>query len=360
MKPFYRYVLLAIGAIWASIGASAQVAVEATIDSISILVGQQTNLRVAVTAPKGAQVVWPALKPSQYIVPGVEVLDVAAGDTAQTDGGKVSISRIFTLTSFDEKLYPIPGIKVKVNGKVYAANQLALKVMTIDVDTLHPNQFFPPKSVQDNPFEWSEWSTIFWLGVLVLLLCVATAYLYVRLRDNKPILAQIRIVKRVPPHQRALTAMEKIKADHLVQSEDQKAYYTQLTNTLRQYIYERFGFNAMEMTSSEIIDRLRQAGDQTMIDELRELFLTADLVKFAKYSTLINENDLNLVNAINFIDQTKQDNVPTEERIEPQLTEQDKRTNAMRRAIKWMIAGALVLTALMLGYIVYNVIQLIS
>ena len=35
------------------------------------------------------------------------------------------------------------------------------------------------------------------------------------------------------------------------------------------------------------------------------LFQTADLVKFAKYNTLINENDANLVNAIEFINQTK-------------------------------------------------------
>lgn len=35
--------------------------------------------------------------------------------------------------------------------------------------------------------------------------------------------------------------------------------------------------------------------------------MTADLVKFAKYSTLINENDMNLVNAIEFINQTKQE-----------------------------------------------------
>lgn len=84
------------------------------------------------------------------------------------------------------------------------------------------------------------------------------------------------------------------------------------------YIQERFNFNAMEMTSDQIIEHLQQVGDQKMIDELRELFQTADLVKFAKYSTLLNENDLNLVNAVNFIDQTKQEGQNVEERIVPQ------------------------------------------
>ena len=104
----------------------------------------------------------------------------------------------------------------------------------------------------------------------------------------------------------------------MVSAEDSKAYYTRLTDTLRKYIEERYGFNAMEMTSSEIIEKLTATQDEKALSELRHLFLTADLVKFAKYSTLINENDMNLVNAIAFIDQTKLENVPVEETIKPQ------------------------------------------
>ena len=112
------------------------------------------------------------------------------------------------------------------------------------------------------------------------------------------------------------------------------------------------------MTSSEIIDRLQQNGDKRMIDELRELFQTADLVKFAKYSTLMNENDLNLVNAVNFIDQTKLEGQPTEERIVPKLSEQDQRTRKNRITIKVCIYGIGLFTAVLLIYIIYNVIML--
>ncbi len=47
-------------------------------------------------------------------------------------------------------------------------------------------------------------------------------------------------------------------------------------------------------------------------------------MKFAKYETLVNENDANLVNAINFIDQTKTDEKPTEEKVVPQLTDEEQ------------------------------------
>ena len=293
-------------------------------------------------------------------MPGVEIVDVTNADTSALDNDMVKVVRKLTLTSFDNKLYPIPGMKVKVNGKQYAANTLALKVLTVDVDTVHPNQFYPPKDVQDNPFMWSDWSGVIAVGVLLWLLVVAMIYLLVRLKQNKPIITHIRIVKRVPAHQKALNAIDKIKADHMQTSEDQKTYYTQLTDTLRQYIQERFGFSAKEMTSSEIIDRLQSNGDKTMIDELRELFTTADLVKFAKHSTLINENDMNLVNAINFIDQTKVEGQPTEERIVPQLSENEQKQRSVRITIKGLLYGLAVMIVLAVAYVAYNLYSLLN
>jgi hypothetical protein len=126
---------------------------------------------------------------------------------------------------------------------------------------------------------------------------------------------------------------------------------------LRRYIEERFGFNAMEMTSSEIIYRLREKSDQKMIDELTELFMTADLVKFAKYETLINENDLNLVNAVNFINETKQEGETTEERIVPKLSEDDKKSMKNRITIKtllWIIGVTVLCLFAYIIYIIYT------
>ena len=316
-----------------------RVYVKAAIDSIAIFIGQQVNLTVDVTADRGAKIAYPTFERAQFITPGVEVLRTSDADTSLIDNGMMTVSKTFTLTSFDEKLYAIPGMKVSVDGKVYAANQLALKVLPVEVDTLHLDKFFPPKDVQDNPFDWSEWSGVFWM-------C---------LKQNKPVMVRIRVIKKVLPHQKAMTVIERLRKEKMNSSENQKEYYTQLTDALRQYIKERFGFNAMEMTSTEILDRLRENGDQSMLDELKELFYTADLVKFAKYSTLLNEYDMNLVNAINFIDQTKIENLPTEEKIVPKLSENDIKTRQNRIVIKTLIAIASVLVVAMICFVVYRV-----
>ncbi len=353
MRQFILYLLVCL-----PVPLLAQVDVEARIDSLEMLIGEQVHVTVTATVPQQSKVTMPEFKPRQNIVPGVEVLATNEGTTAETSDGRQTVSRIYTLTSFDGKLYYLPPFRVKVNGKTYTTKNLALKVMEVEVDTTKLDKFFGPKDVQDNPFSWSEWALPFWLSVFSLLLMAAIYYLSLRLRDNRPIIKSLRIVKRLLPHQKAMEMIAQIKADRMVASDDPKAYYTKLTDTLRKYIEERYHFSAMEMTSSEIIERLTTTGDQTMIDELRQLFVTADLVKFAKYSTLINENDANLVNAIAFIDQTKQETAVAEEVKKPELTEADQRSLKTRRLLKAIIGVLAVVCVAILADAVYHVLLL--
>lgn len=338
---------------------SAQVSVEARIDSIEMFVGQQVHVTLSAVAKENSKVEFPQFKPTQYITPGVEVLDCKEQESLQRDNGFVERAIVYTLTSFDDTLYYLPPLTVKIDGKPYQSKSLALKVLTIEVDTTNVEQFFGPKDVQDNPFQWSDWSLPFWLSVLLLVLLAVCYYFYLRLRDNKPIITHIRIVKRLLPHQKALKEIEQIKAEKMVTSENSKEYYTKLTDTLRKYMEERYGFNAMEMTSSEIIEHLMATQDQKALDELRHLFTTADLVKFAKYSTLINENDMNLVNAIEFINQTKLENVPVEETVKPELSEEDQRSQKARRVLKTLIAVIGVVSVVLFVYVVYTLYLLL-
>ena len=83
-------------------------------------------------------------------------------------------------------------------------------------------------------------------------------------------------------------------------------------------------------------------------------------MKFAKYSTLINENDMNLVNAIEFINQTKLENMPAEEVVRPQLTTEQVRTVKTRRVLRvavWLLAAA---CAAILVYVVYAMYRLMA
>lgn len=337
----------------------AQVSVESSLDSMMIRIGQQTNLYVKVNAPQGTSIQFPNLNQGQYLTPGVEIVETKGPTLEELDNGFVQHTKVYTLTAFDEHLYTIPGIKVRANGKEYASNVLGLKVITVDVDTLHPNKMFPPKGAQDNPFSWQEWLPLFFFSLLLIFLVLLTLYLINRLQNDKPVITPFIKKKKELPHQKALRVIASIKQDKLTASDNSKEYYTKLTDTLRQYIEERFGFNAREMTSREIIQALQQSGNEEMLHELTNIFTTADLVKFAKHTTFINENDLNLVNAVQYIDKTKTDKLPTEEKVEvkPDMTLQTQRKK------RWRLIAAIVITGILcvatLAYILFTAMDLL-
>lgn len=356
-----KFLILTWIFIASSLSLSAQVSVEATIDSIEMFIGQQVHVTLKTTTLEKANVVFPILKPRQALTPGVEVVGATDLGSESIDNGMVVRQRKYTITSFDGNLYYLPPFSVKVDGKIYKSKSLALKVLEVDVDTANIEKFYGPQDVQDNPFQWSDWSSIFWSSVLMFLLTAIGSYLYIRLRQGKPVVTpKLKLVHRLLPHQKAMKEIEQIKADGMSNTENPKEYYTKLTDTLRKYIQERYGFNAMEMTSSEIIQHLMQTNDTKALDELTTLFRTADLVKFAKYSTMINENDMNLVSAIEFINSTKIENQPVEQVIKPQLSEEDKQTVKTRRTLKTIIWSITIASIALLVYVIYGVYQLMQ
>ena len=356
MKNIKRHIYLAICCLLAFVSAKAQVTVDAKLDSAGIFIGQRIGLTLEVSADADKEVELPKWDSLQQVVPGIEfVMEEKVDTTFLNDNKRVLLSCRYYFTSFDSALYRIPEMEVKVDGKVYKSNALALKVLTFEIDTLHTDSIFGMKAELAPPFDWAEWRVVIYFLVLALLVVGLLGYVIYRLKNNKPIFHRIHNKKRVAPHKVAMQKIEQIKEEKIWQSEDSKEYYTQLTDTLRNYIKERYGFNALEMTSFEIIQRLQEVNDDAAIAELRELFQTADLVKFAKYSTLINENDRNLVSAIEYINQTKIEEPEQKPEPEVVIVEEEHSKKTKRVLIGSIIAVGIVLLAVLafIGYRIY-------
>ena len=352
--------LAVIGLLWMGMpqANAQQVTVDAKIDSLQMLIGEQTKVTLEVSLDANQKLQLPVVLDT--LVRGVEVLDIAKPDTQMLNEGKrMLIEQQYTITSFDSALYYLPPFEVLVNDQPYRSKALALKVYSMPVDTLHPDQFFGPKTIREVPITWEDISTIFWLTLLMVALSGLGYYLYKRLKDNKPIIRKVKVESKLPPHTQALQDIERIKSDKHLRMTDPKAYYTELTDVLRTYMAERFGFNAMEMTSSEIIDKLLETNDRDSIRELKFLFETADLVKFAKHSPLMNENDMNLVNAVEFINHTKVEPDPNAKPEPTEITIEEKRSKQGRMALLGsliVIGIAIVIILFLVSKGIYNLI----
>ena len=282
----------------------AQVFVEAHTDTASILIGEQIQMRAKCTVNAGQKVKFPSYSPQQQIVQGIEVVSNGSIDTLVLNNGKrLELTRRYTITSFDSAMYQIPPFKVEVDGKTFASrNSVRLKVSTVAVDLQHPEKFNGPHAVVEQPFEWS------WTMWLCALLCVAmlaaVVALAVRLTDPKLITRRVIINPPTPAHITAINNIEQIKRKP---ADDVKLYYMELTEALRSYIEKRFGFNAKEMTTNEIVRHLYETNNEEAMTELKSVLETADLVKFAKHKTTLTEQDQSLMSAMSYVQTTKQE-----------------------------------------------------
>ena len=355
MKHTLLYIVLLI--LLAMPRANAQVTVDASIDSLQLLIGEQAKIKLQVSMNANQKLQLPLLRDT--LVTGVEILDIAKPDTQLLNENKRwLISQEYTITSFDSALYYLPPFEVLVDNQAYRSKALALKVYSIPVDTLHPDQFFGPKDICEVPIIWEDVAPLVYSAVIMLILGALAVFFVIRFRDNKPIIKIIKVEPKLPPHQVAMKKIEEIKADKQIQREDPKLYYTELTEAIRTYIKERFGFNAMEMTSSEIINRLLEEKDPQSISDLKLLFETADLVKFAKHAPMMNENDMNLVNAIDFINQTKVEEDPNAKKEPTEIRVEEKRSKQGRIALMCSIAVAGIGALICLYMVVRHIIDL--
>ena len=142
------------------------------------------------------------------------------------------------------------------------------------------------------------------------------AFLIYRLVKKKSLVPFKKEEPYLPPHIRAINRLNEIKLNKLWQSGKVKEYHSEVTETLRIYIEERFGIGAMEMTSGEILSDLKKYSDADIAcDNLKQILIMADFVKFAKYNPLPDENELSMMNAYLFVNNTKIEEV-TEEKEE--------------------------------------------
>ncbi len=322
--------------------ANAQVNVSMHLHGADILIGQQTELEAKVTASTGQPVFFPEYQHG-YLTASIEVLERSMID-AVIEEKRVHYSRRYTITAFDSALYFLPQMTFEVDGKEYStSNDIGLKVSTVPIDTLTLDQPRPLKGVINVVYEYNWW--YFAAGCALLFMVFLIFYVDKKLTHLKPLKRRRVIIPPPLPHKVAIKEMAALSHKEFAADEAaHQAYYDRLTDILRTYIEARFGINAREMTSDEIISALLAVCDQEAYDEMRRLFLTADLVKFAKHRASLDEDSQNLLKAVDFVQHTKIENPEAERPRVEELLLSDKKQLAYKRALQAVLLFLIIFT----------------
>ena len=325
MKSIYGILLksfIAVAALFTALPVLAgDAVVRARMDSASIWMGEQTRIHLELVQDKDKMISMPVLRDT--LTTGVEILSVSEPDTVSLGNDRIQINQDILVTSFDSGFYYIPPFRYIINNDTFSTETLSLKVIPVEVDTTQAA--LDIKDVQAPPFVLLDYisdTALTIIGIIILLALIIIGYFYYRKR-KKPAEEVFSLEDLLPPHERALKALETLKENKLWQNGQEKEYYTQLTDILREYIDDRFHINAMEMTSSQILSVLRSNKETKAVDnQLKQILEMADFVKFAKMRPLPDDNEASMRDAISFVEETK----AVEEVVAEDQKEKDKRS----------------------------------
>lgn len=268
--------------------AAAQVAtLKATSDSTTLIMGDVVgvNLQVVTNADDGTLVDMPEKKKDYY---GLEMVGCHT-DTIALPNGRKQIDYRFQFQAFyPVELLTLPPFRYAANGDTAQSDILTFKVLPVQLSpelgnievpdslTIHPDA--GPVAI---PSRWYDYIPGWTLWALLALAAVALAVvLYILFKKKAVSLFPQR--KPIPPYELAVERLNNLKVRRLLDQGQVKQYYTELIDILRNYLEGRFGINAMEMPSKQILRKIRENKEiRLSANQMEQVLQLADFVKFA-------------------------------------------------------------------------------
>lgn len=268
-----------------------------------IVIGEQATLSFELTQDRAERVSCPVF--SDTITGGVELVETFKPDTIEIGDGRIQVKLDYMVTAFDSGFYFIPAQKFMTVDDSVSSKPLGLVVETVEI-TDEMADINPLKEIMDPPFLWSEF--FYWAGIVLLALVIIGLIIYIVMRERLKKRVQTVFQKRepeIPPYQIALQKLEEVRSEKAWQNGDIKTFYTRVTDIIREYMMGQFSINAMELTTDEILSLTKKNPEFEQVRSmLKEMLELSDLVKFAKFIPVEDDNNRSMLNAIAFVEKT--------------------------------------------------------
>lgn len=293
------------------------ITVKAKIDSTQMWIGNQTAFRFEVVQSPNQKVILPIF--SDTIVGALEIVQQQKLDTVKLNDTRIQVNAHYVVTSFQDSLIYVPQYPFVVGKDTIWSNSASIKVIQpFKIDTAS-HTIADIKPVFKPNFNWGEFFKKVVLISVVVGLIVLLILLLLKFTGRKTIFNTEKPKPIIPAYVEALDKLDKIKNEKTWQRGRIKEYHTELTDVVRYYIERAFNINSLELTSEEILQKTQflKFDKPAAYDGLKQMLQLADLVKFAKWSPTPSDNELSLLNAYLFVNQTKVEVVqPVEEKQE--------------------------------------------
>ena len=273
--------------------------VSARADREEARVGDPVTVVVTAVAKKGVAVnLTPQIELDKF-----SLLDKEEG--AARDLGDGHLRREFSLraAAYEPGDWQIPAIEVTYLApggelKTVQTAPIGIKVTALlaNVDSPELKDIAQPIRVFEE-ITWPYWVAGGAVGMLIVIFL--SVWLSRKLAQRR--VAQAPPAPPKPAHEIALAKLDALRAEGLLERGEWKPFYLSLSEIIREYLGARYDFDSLEMTTTELLEAVRERNIAT----LEGWCASCDLVKFAKYVPTQTEAQDALEGAYRIVDATR-------------------------------------------------------
>lgn len=287
------------------LAANSKVALEAKVNKNKIKIGDLIQYSIVVTRDEKVNIEMPNLGAN---LGAFEIHDYDDPDPVKQNGEIVQ-RREYIISTYDIGDYEIPPVTVRFSvGEDSLWKELTTEKIKITVASVKPSEAGDIRDIKP-PLEIErDWMRIirFAAAGLIIVIIGILIFLYIKRRKEGKSLIPRREKPKRPPHEIALDELNQLLQEQLLKKGEIKQFYIRISEIIRYYIEGRFFIIAIEMTTMQLIDTMKQAEIEDEDVQLVEDFLMqCDLVKFAKYIPTPGEIQKVIDQAYEIVNKTK-------------------------------------------------------
>ncbi len=261
------------------------ISVTSSVNRSTITIGDRISYKIDVSYSEGLKVQAPSIGAN---LDSFEIKDYRFTSPKKEHDGQIHETFEYIMSIFSVGDYVVPPVSItyikKDSSKVSKIFTDRINIKVISVKPNDSGDIKDIKSVVEIKGGISAW--LYYLLAIILVIAVFVAWRVFKSKHKEE-----NVVPSKPPYEKAIEAIEKLASENLIEKGYSKAFNFRISEIIRIYLGERYTFNAIDLTTTELLEELHRADiKDDVIENVKSFCNVTDMVKFADYKSSLSED----------------------------------------------------------------------